>query len=45
MRVLLKHMPVKTAAKVASELIDVPRKQAYAVGVELSGDASNSDGV
>ncbi len=42
MRVLLKHMPVKTAAKVASDLINVPRKQAYAVGVSLSGDASNS---
>jgi len=33
---LLKHMPVKTAAKVASEITGVPRKQAYDFGVQLN---------
>ena len=40
MQVLLKHMPVKTAAKVASELSDVSRKQAYDIGVQLSSGAN-----
>ena len=35
---LLKHMPVKTAAKVAAELTGVPRKQAYELGVQVTGE-------
>jgi len=39
LRTLLKHMPLKTAAKVASELTGAPRKLVYDVGVTLN----NSD--
>ncbi len=35
---LLKHMPIKTAAKVASEITGLPRKQAYDLGVQLNGN-------
>lgn len=41
LKVLLNHMPLKTAAKVASELTGVPRKLVYAVGIDINnGDAS-----
>ena len=33
---LLKHMPLKTAAKVASELSGVPTKQVYELGVTMN---------
>jgi len=36
LRVLLSHMPLKTAAKVASELTGVPRKLVYTIGVDLN---------
>jgi len=41
LRVLLNHMPVKTAAKVASELTGVARKRAYELGVQLSNADSD----
>jgi 16S rRNA (cytidine1402-2'-O)-methyltransferase len=34
---LLKHMPLKTAAKAAAELTGIPRKQIYELGVSMSG--------
>ena len=36
LQTLLKHMPLKTAAKVASELTGAPRKLVYDVGVGLN---------
>lgn len=36
LNVLLNHMPLKTAAKVASELTGVPRKVVYDVGIALN---------
>ena len=36
LKILLKHMPIKTAAKVASELTGAPRKLVYDVGVGLN---------
>lgn len=33
---LMKHMPLKTAAKVASELSGVPKKQVYELGVTIN---------
>jgi len=40
LKTLLKHMPLKTAAKVASELTGTPRKVAYDMGTKLNnGDA------
>jgi len=36
LKTLLKHMPLKTAAKVASELTGAPRKLVYDVGVTLN---------
>jgi len=36
---LLKHMPLKTAAKIAAELTGIPRKQIYELGVSLTGNS------
>ena len=36
LQTLLGHMPLKTAAKVASELTGVPRKRVYEIGVGMS---------
>jgi len=38
--ILLKHMPLKTAAKVVSELTGVPRKQVYELGVTMNNSDS-----
>jgi len=39
--VLLKHVPLKTAAKIASELTGQPRKTIYEYGITLSGDENS----
>ena len=40
--VLLAELPVSRAARVAAQLLDVPRKRAYERALELAGDSNDS---